>query len=111
MSRKRFLFASIPSMLVATALCFVIAHGQLPPKALPADLALVPKDALGFVHASVGELLKQKPYQTLLKQKNPETGETFDQFFGKKVGFRISEIESLTLIMLPMDFAGGRPAG
>ncbi len=84
MSRTRVLCAA----LVAAALAAPAARSQQPPRQvpeqLPPDLALVPADAIAFVHVRVGDALRSEQFnefRELIRKAGPEALETFSRRF------------------------------
>src|SRR5437763_1900966 len=68
------------------------------PAALPADLAVVPRDAAGFAHVRVGELLATPIGQELLKTFIKENAEGLKSA-EKEAGFAFDTVESITVIL------------
>ena len=83
-------------MLVA---CFGTLHAQTKP-ALTPDLALVPGDAVGFLHVKVADVWKtdvMKDARTVLLKAGPEAIAALDDQFHPSP----STIERVTLVVLP----------
>src|SRR5262245_9860079 len=67
--------------------------------ALPADLALVPPDALGFAHVNVAQLWQNEVAKNLRQALAKEIGPAQQQA-EKLLGLRIEDIDRATAFML-----------
>jgi Protein of unknown function (DUF1559) len=70
---------------------------------LPADLALVPHDALGFATFRVSDLLGNKDVKNLLPLLQVSSRETLVQAIEKDVGLKIDAIERFTIVFRRME--------
>ena len=86
--------------LVAVALTGPSAPAQTP--ALPADLAIVHPDALGFVHVRLAELWKHEAL-TVARDMAAETGPEFLDLLDKQFVPKPSTAERFTVILLAPD--------
>ena len=64
------------------------------------ELAMVPPDALGFVHVRVGELLKSTLARNARKELNALPLQEWEQNLTRAIGLKPNEIERLTVVVL-----------
>jgi hypothetical protein len=84
--------------LALTLLAGVMAAGTTKAAPLPSDLALVPRDAAGFVHVRAADLWKSESFADVrhfLNRAGPESYKTFL----KKVGPDPSVIDRITVVL------------
>ncbi len=95
----------IPTMLgvgliVAVAISLRTRDAAADSRPLPADLALVPTDAAGFVHIRAADLWKRddlKPYRAIFESAGAKTIGLLDEHFEP----RPSTTDRVTLVLLP----------
>lgn len=73
---------------------------QVPVSDLPEDLALVPKDALAFVHMRVADLWTSPTLQFVQRQLDPKLFEAASLHLEKRFGLTLAEIDRITLVVL-----------
>ncbi len=107
--RTRFAILAVLSVSALTATLLLLPQQAQPmvaqPKAeagaLPADLALVPNNALGFVHVKLAEVWKSDAMsnmRNLMLKAGPKAFATLDEDFTPKP----STIDRITLVLLPL---------
>ncbi len=94
--------------LAGVVLAVVFAPSSAPPvaaepaaPAIPADLALVPGEALGFAHVRVAEVWKSdtlKPFRKMLDKAGPTAFDTLDKDFTPAP----STLDRVTTVVLPL---------
>jgi hypothetical protein len=98
-------FALWAGLVMATS-CFGQEVKSAKPT-LPADLAAVPNDSLGFVHVKLADLWKNealKDVRAILDKAGPKLIESFDGRFTPAP----STVDRLTVYLPPVDLAGAR---
>src|SRR5262245_48077136 len=95
------------ALVGAACLAGVAAQDRTPPggAAPPADLALVPPDALGFVHVHVSHLWQSEVGKNLRQRFAKELGPV-QQEAEKALGLAVDDVDRATLLFLsPRDQA------
>ena len=97
----RRVFAGLAVMLVLGLLIpMFVALGEddKPQSKLPADLALVPNDALWFSTFRVADLAQSKDVKRLLPLLSPNHEASLEQSFEKRFGLKLDTIERVTMV-------------